>query len=97
MERQRIIAEKEALLRERDELEAKKIRCSHTAARDIVRLSQQINTLEDSISLRRGGRGGAGEGRGEGVARGRSKSSENKEEITKLMKERSVYYILLCK
>ena len=70
---------------ERDDLEAKKIRSSHAAARDIVRLSQQINTLEDSICLRQRAEGGGG------GDRGRSKGdSENKEEETaKLIKERS--------
>ena len=81
--RERIIAEKEALMAERDDLEARKIRSSHSAARDIVRLSQQINTLEDSIRLRREGGGVKG--------RGKRDSAEDKEqEIAKLIKERSV-------
>ena len=82
-ERERVIAEREALLVERDNLEARKIRSSHSAARDIVRLSQQINSLEDSIRLRRG------EERREGV-KGKRSRSDKEEEIAKLIKERSV-------
>ena len=88
--RERVIAEREALLAERDKLEAKKIRSSHTAARDIVRLSQQINTLEDSIRLRHGAEEGGGV-RGRGLGTGGSRG--NKEEIAKLTRERLVVKI----
>ena len=80
--RERIIVEKEALIGERDELEAKKIRSSHSAARDIVRLSQQINTLEDSIRLRQEGGGVKGRGKVDG--------GDKEQEIAKLRKERLV-------
>ena len=81
--RERIIVEKEALIAERDNLEAKKIRSSHSAARDVVRISQQINTLEDSIRLRQ--EGGGVEGRGKGDVAG-----NREQEIAKLIEERSV-------
>ena len=80
--RERVIAEREALMAERDDLEAKKIRSSHSAARDVVRLSQQINTLEDSIRLRQ--EGGGVKGRGKGDSAG-----AKEQEIAKLIKERS--------
>ena len=60
---------------ERDKLEARKIHFSHTAARDVVRLSQQINTLEDSIRLRQ-------------EVRGVSERGSKELEISKLIKER---------
>ena len=63
-------------------MEAKKIRSSHSAARDIVRLSQQINTLEDSIRLRQ--EVGGVKGRGKGDSTG-----DKEQEIAKLIKERS--------
>ena len=85
--RERVIAEREALMAERDSLEAEKIRSSHSAARDVVRLSQQINTLEDSIRLRQEGGGVKG--------RGKSGSAGDKEqEIVRLTKERSVTLIM---
>lgn len=80
--RERIIAEKEALIAERDNLEAKKIRSSHSAARDIVRLSQQINMLEDSIRLRKEGGGVKGRGKGDDAG-------DKEQEVAKLIKERS--------
>ena len=81
-----MVSEREALLAERDNLEAKKIRSSHSAARDIVRLSQQINSLEDSIRLRQGVEEGGGvRGRSMGTGGG---GHGNKEEIAKLAKER---------
>ena len=84
-----MIAEREALLAERDNLEARKIRCSHSFARDIVRLSQQINSLEGSIRLRQGeGRGEGGGGGGGAWSNG--SSSSRKEEIAKLIRERLV-------
>ena len=82
--RERIIAEKEALMVERDDLEAKKIRSSHSAARAIVRLSQQINTLEDSIQLRQEGGGVKGRSKDEGAG-----ARDKEQEVAKLMKERS--------
>ncbi|MCG8621448.1 MAG: hypothetical protein MJE68_05525, partial [Proteobacteria bacterium] len=85
--RERVIAEREALMAERDSLEAKKIRSSHSAARDVVRLSQQINTLEDSIRLRQ--EGGGVKGRGKGGSAG-----DKEQEIVRLTKERSVPLII---
>jgi hypothetical protein len=67
---------------ERDGLEAEKIRSSHSAARDVVRLSQQINTLEDSIQLRQEGGGVKGRSKGAGAG-------DKEQEIAKLVKERS--------
>lgn len=80
--RERVIAERETLMAERDGLEAEKIRSSHSAARDVVRLSQQINMLEDSIQLRQ--EGGGVKGRGKGGSAG-----DKEQEIAKLIKERS--------
>ena len=80
--REKIIVEKEVLIAERDDLEARKIRSSHSAARDIVRLSQQINTLEDSIRLRQEGGGVKRRNKGDGTG-------DKEQEIAKLIKERS--------
>ena len=88
-DREKVITEREALLAERDNLEARKIRCSHSFARDIVRLSQQINSLEDSIRLRQGEDRGEGGGGG-GEVWNSGSSSCRKEEIAKLIRERLV-------
>ena len=65
-------------------MEAKKIRSSHSAARDIVGLSQQINTLEDSIRFRQEGGGVKGRSKGDGAG-------DKEQGVAKLIKERSAH------
>ena len=89
-DREKVVVEREALLAERDNLEARKIRCSHSFARDIVQLSQHINSLEDSIRLRQGEGRRGGEG---GVAQSSGTGGDRKEEIARLVRERLVNYL----
>ncbi len=51
-ERERILTEKEAVVAERDVLEAKRLRSSQAAARDLLHMSLQLDSIEDSIRLK---------------------------------------------
>ena len=46
------MAEKEALTAQRDVLERRKLRSSQAAARDIVNLSLQIDSIESALSVK---------------------------------------------
>ena len=50
------MTEKEALTAQRDALERRKLRSSQAAARDIVSLSLQIDSIESALSVKMKGR-----------------------------------------
>lgn len=49
LERERILSEREVLIAERDVLEMKRVRSSQAVAREVLRLSMQIESIEGSI------------------------------------------------
>ena len=49
MERERIIHEKEALVLARDSLELKKLKCGQVVARDLERVSVQVNSIDSYL------------------------------------------------